>query len=1115
MSELTLGVAIDGLKKMGLKLGKEPKFKRHLQELNELENMAGEPLLIMVMGEFSAGKSTFINAILGQEVTVRGATPTTAVITKICYGNRDETVVHFKDGRIKQYDPRNFMRLTAETAADEEARRLRDEMDYVEKRLNLSILKEVSIIDSPGLGAITAGHEQTTKRFMGNADAVVWLMNVQQPAKASEVNRLEALDPRLKPFVLVNQIDLIDEEEDDIDDILDDVRQKVKGHAHSVHGISALKALEGKMSGNDSDVEDSNIEEFFNLLRNEVLPHRDEYRMHTLVHETATLLRHGGATLKFWSEQIESLRNFSYETYANEQATLQSCEQALAEFARLWKEYVYDKGQEAERQYFEGVLYQCGLLAPVDINKALDCFKVAAKYGEAEAETAYASALESVGRYKEAFNEYQKAALQENGEAAAGLARLIEQGHGAGNAQEWYRKAAQWGFMDAHLHINYGNDVASKFNGVREAAKQGIPDAQVALAECYRQGIGCVRDLTDVFKWQLEAALQGLKSQFLPVAQAYRDGVGVEKDSVQEFFWLTRAADYGDMGSALNVALCFFNGHGVEQNRVEAFARLTKLSTDAAYRAINTQAKKELEKLFEHGAPEDQILIGDAIVDGRLQYLFKDKSITRAVSWYGLAESKGSLEGGYRKGLCLWRIYQEKHDLKTLYDTYVAIKKVAQTGHSEGKEFLQKNFNEGTPELKYNIAKAIQSNGGSQEDSFYWYLKAAECGYAPSFTEVGELYASGLGCDKNWSEARTWLNKAQKEDGERGKEAYKAFMAPTYRRIKRGISIASILILTSGLYMEQDYLLAKPNVYKIVYGNQIKTELSLGRLELGDKVDKMHEILGKETSQRQDGDFEFYIYPSIEVIVRNGRIEALISKDDTVATKQGLRSGMTYDNVVDTYGKPTFVSEIDGLQLCEYKFDGFDERYGLLRFAINPETQMIDYISIRIPKEETERVQRETEEKRIAAERAEKEKKAREERDMKEKKAREEKERKERESKDKIKQYAEEAATVVADFHENITNKNYSKAYNLCTDDMQNRLGLYEKWMKGFSNTVDSEPSDFKYSNADSNRVELTFVLTSRDRTPSGISTQKWRSTAVVVKDGGKWRIDAIENKKI
>ena len=63
MAELTLGAAIDGLKKMRLALSGEPKFKRHLKEQNALEAMAGEPLLIMVMGEFSSGKSTFINGL--------------------------------------------------------------------------------------------------------------------------------------------------------------------------------------------------------------------------------------------------------------------------------------------------------------------------------------------------------------------------------------------------------------------------------------------------------------------------------------------------------------------------------------------------------------------------------------------------------------------------------------------------------------------------------------------------------------------------------------------------------------------------------------------------------------------------------------------------------------------------------------------------------------------------------------------------------------------------------------------------------------------------------------------------------------------------------------------
>ncbi len=82
------------------------------------------------------------------------------------------------------------------------------------------------------------------------------------------------------------------------------------------------------------------------------------------------------------------------------------------------------------------------------------------------------------------------------------------------------------------------------------------PQACVELAKCYEQGAGCVRDLTDAFKWRLEAANQGLRSQFIPVAESYRDGIGVPKNPEQEFYWYSRAADYGDEDSQLKIALC-------------------------------------------------------------------------------------------------------------------------------------------------------------------------------------------------------------------------------------------------------------------------------------------------------------------------------------------------------------------------------------------------------------------------------------------------------------------------------------------------------------------------------------------------------------------------------
>ena len=61
--------------------------KKSLPDLDKIIEHISAPLMIMVMGEFSTGKSTFINAMVGEEVTAVNATPTTAVITKLCYGN--------------------------------------------------------------------------------------------------------------------------------------------------------------------------------------------------------------------------------------------------------------------------------------------------------------------------------------------------------------------------------------------------------------------------------------------------------------------------------------------------------------------------------------------------------------------------------------------------------------------------------------------------------------------------------------------------------------------------------------------------------------------------------------------------------------------------------------------------------------------------------------------------------------------------------------------------------------------------------------------------------------------------------------------------------------------
>ena len=75
---------------------KEEAVKADFYRLND------ERFILVVVGEFSRGKSTFVNALLGRRMLPVSKSPTTAVISKIVYGETSEYIVHYKSGESKR-----------------------------------------------------------------------------------------------------------------------------------------------------------------------------------------------------------------------------------------------------------------------------------------------------------------------------------------------------------------------------------------------------------------------------------------------------------------------------------------------------------------------------------------------------------------------------------------------------------------------------------------------------------------------------------------------------------------------------------------------------------------------------------------------------------------------------------------------------------------------------------------------------------------------------------------------------------------------------------------------------------------------------------------------------
>ena len=353
--------------------------KMFLDEASKLDSYIEhikQPLLIMVMGEFSTGKSTFINALVGKRITVVDALPTTAVITKLCYGDVEKVMVYYRDGSKHEYDSDEFNRLTSE--ADDESNAQHEKIDYVERAIPIPVLRDMTIIDSPGLNALKDAHAEATKHFVEQADTVLWMISAEKAATDTEYKGIDKLTPRLKPIVIVNKMDLLDEEEDDSESFLKNVREKLKDKAQGVIGISAEYAVQGKTEGNEDLLAASNIAAFDDVVREVILPNRDAYKVNSLIDELNEWLY--GIMKKVQAAEDENAPNkdVDYDKYVENRAVLSRVEDALAFVAQPLKNLCEESTNNASALTLLGILHEFGLVLMQKESQAVSAYEKAA-----------------------------------------------------------------------------------------------------------------------------------------------------------------------------------------------------------------------------------------------------------------------------------------------------------------------------------------------------------------------------------------------------------------------------------------------------------------------------------------------------------------------------------------------------------------------------------------------------------------------------------------------------------------------------------------------------------------------------------------------------------------
>jgi small GTP-binding protein len=200
----------DALVRFGAAKDDEATMAASMRQLDEL-------FLLVVVGEFNAGKSAFINALTGHTVLPEGVTPTTARIHLLKYGPAPAT----------------------RTGADG--------IEVVEAPVEL--LRDLHIVDTPGTNAIHREHERLTTDFVPRSDLVLFVTSADRPFTETERRFLEGIrDWGKKIVIVINKADIFQTpaELDEVVRFVRDAARRLLGIDPEVFPVSARLAQRAK-----------------------------------------------------------------------------------------------------------------------------------------------------------------------------------------------------------------------------------------------------------------------------------------------------------------------------------------------------------------------------------------------------------------------------------------------------------------------------------------------------------------------------------------------------------------------------------------------------------------------------------------------------------------------------------------------------------------------------------------------------------------------------------------------------------------------------------------------------------------------------------------------------
>lgn len=303
--------------------------EKHVQQVRDAIFHADHPFLLTLVGPFSSGKSSVINALLGEEILTVGPIPTTDHIAILRHGD----------------SPQNTRSGTLSTVFHP-----------------ADILRRISLVDTPGLESIFKRHDELTQSFLHRADIVILVMIATQVLSASDLTFMQNLKEYGKRLIIiVNQVDVLEPEERQ--QVYDFVREQSTlqlGIQPLIWLVSAKEALEAcNYTPRNEHLWTASgfaeIEDYLEGTLDEVARIRQklETPLSSARNATQAALSHVTSTQSTLVEHRKNVENIEAQIRASEQERLRLLDKTLADLDVAWQGAA-KKGAEAIADMFQG-----------------------------------------------------------------------------------------------------------------------------------------------------------------------------------------------------------------------------------------------------------------------------------------------------------------------------------------------------------------------------------------------------------------------------------------------------------------------------------------------------------------------------------------------------------------------------------------------------------------------------------------------------------------------------------------------------------------------------------------------------------------------------------------